>query len=185
MTTSSSPNSESLDVQDANRRYRLIKANVSDGIPITLLHIGEEDTFVVSGRDAAQERILSLDIGSHKTAADYFRQQVPTPLEMENAISVVEDEVTRSRSVIVGGSVLYTTDPAIREIARIAGAPEKIIMVLGLDQVERVFDRLAAVVLGKPASQEGIPPNADFAARLLILREFMHHLQFESITITT
>jgi len=47
--------------------------------------------------------------------------------------------------------------------------------------MERVFSRLAAVVQGKPAAHEGIPDDNAFAATLLILREFMHHLGFSSI----
>jgi hypothetical protein len=44
---------------------------------------------------------------------------------------------------------------------------------------------LASLVLGRPASSAGIPTNPAFAATLLILREFMHHLQFDSIRIDT
>lgn len=35
------------------------------------------------------------------------------------------------------------------------------------------------------AAPAGLPTDARFAATLLILREFMHHLQFKSITIDT
>lgn len=45
------------------------------------------------------------------------------------------------------------------------------------------FQRLSAVSLGRPISLEGLPASADFAATLLILREFMHHLGFASITL--
>lgn len=37
--------------------------------------------------------------------------------------------------------------------------------------------------MGPPAGMAGIPTDAGFAATLLILREFMHHLDFTSITI--
>lgn len=56
-------------------------------------------------------------------------------------------------------------------------------MVLPVDRVERLFDLLAALSMGRPASSAGIPTDAGFAATLLILREFMHHLDFTSITI--
>jgi len=49
--------------------------------------------------------------------------------------------------------------------------------------LERTFNRLTAVSLGRPASREGIPAGVAFAATLLILRKFMHHLQFSSITV--
>ena len=56
-------------------------------------------------------------------------------------------------------------------------------MTLSLDAVERTFDRLALVINGRPAHFEGIPGGNDFAATLLILREFMHHLQFDEIVV--
>ena len=56
-------------------------------------------------------------------------------------------------------------------------------MALPIDAVEGQFDLLAAFIFGRPASSAGIPADSSFAATLLILREFMHHLQFPAITI--
>lgn len=50
-----------------------------------------------------------------------------------------------------------------------------------MEAVERLFDLLASLSLGRPASSAGIPDTPAFAARLLILREFMHHLGFAEI----
>ena len=49
--------------------------------------------------------------------------------------------------------------------------------------MEQTFERLIALALGRPALREGIPTSAEFAATLLIMREFMHHMQFASITV--
>jgi hypothetical protein len=46
-----------------------------------------------------------------------------------------------------------------------------------------MFDRMAAISMGRPAGQDTLPAGAAFRATLLILREFMHHLQFQSITL--
>lgn len=85
----------------------------------------------------------------------------------------------RTRSILHPDSALHTTDNAIREIAVLAGASP----LLSLDALERLFQRWAAVTNGSPASQQGIPNDAAFGATLLILREFMHHLKFTSITL--
>jgi NADH:ubiquinone oxidoreductase subunit 4 (subunit M) len=58
-------------------------------------------------------------------------------------------------------------------------------MHLSIDAVERQFDLLAALTQGRPSASAGIPTDSGFAASLLILREFMHHLQFSAITITS
>lgn len=149
-----------------------------------MLHIGEEQTAVATGSTTEPDAVFVLSIGSKRTAADFFKHTPPTFAELENAIMVVEDEVSRLRHVRATASTLFTADAAIREIALVAGVPGQSELVLTLDAVEQTFERLAALALGRPASSAGIPANAAFAATLLIFREFMHHLQFAAITVT-
>ena len=169
---------------DFRRRYTAIRASVPDGTLVTVLHIGAEQTLVASGSGTEPEAILTLAMGTHNTAADHFKHHPPTPGELENAILAVEDELIRARSVSQDGSALLSTDAAIREIALLAGVPDRPELILGLEAMERIFGRLAAVTLGRPAAQESLPSSTAFAATLLILREFMHHLKFASIGIT-
>jgi len=164
-------------------RYDAIRRGIPGNTPITVLQIGAEQTVVATGTGVEPKAALTLAIGSRVTAGDYFKHFPPTPGEMENAIQSVEDEVAHARAIVPGGSVLLTADTAISEIARIAGVPDQPVMALTIEAVERVFSRLTTVSLGRPASQEGVPTNPAFAATLLILREFMHHLQFPSITV--
>ena len=79
--------------------------------------------------------------------------------------------------------MLVTRDSALRAIAWIAGLPDQPTLTLSIERVEETFDRLAAVSLGRPAAHEGLPDSVAFAATLLILREFMHHMNFASLTI--
>ena len=102
---------------------------------------------------------------------------------MENAIQAVEDEIARTRPIIKEKSTLFAMDAAFREIALIAGRPDQPEIIFALDTVERTYARLAAVALGRPASTEGIPVGTAFAATFLILRGFMHHSKFPSITL--
>jgi len=150
---------------------------------MTLLHIDAENTVVTVRRPSDPSATLALALGSQKTARDHFKHTPPSPLEVENAIVAVEDEVTRAKAMIPPGSGLFTADANVREIARHSGVVDAASMRLSVEAVERTFDRFAAVSLGRPATHEGLPDNAGFAATLLILREFMHHLQFAQITI--
>lgn len=125
---------------------------------------------------------MTLPIGSVKTAK-YFKHNPPSEMEMENAITIVEDELFRIRHLIAKGATLSTTDASVRTIARIAGVPEQHNLTLTRDLVEQTFNRLVAIVQGRPASLDSIPTTAEFSATLLILREFMHHLNFESIDV--
>ncbi|HQS41753.1 MULTISPECIES: hypothetical protein [Comamonadaceae] len=170
---------------DIRLRYGRARTGIHEGTAITVLHIGEEQTAVATGNSSEPNVVLLLAIGSKKTAADFFKHTPPTPGELEHAIMVVEDEVTRLRQITATASRLVTSDAAIRAIALVAGGPGQPELILTLDAVERTFDLLAALALGRPASSAGIPANAAFAATLLILREFMHHLQFASVTVTS
>ncbi len=166
-------------------QYKGSRLGVSKGMPITVLHIGEDQTAIAFGTDVEPEAALVLSIGSNKTAVDFFKHTPPTPGEMETAIMVVEDEVTRAGKLLTGHPTLFTRDASIRELALIAGVSDQPEMILSLEAVERTFDLLASLVLGRPASSAGIQTHPTFTATLLILREFMHHLKFDSICIGT
>ncbi len=147
-----------------------------------MLHIGKEQTVVTSRVGTEPSLPITLPIGSVKIAK-YFKGNPPTEAEMENAIMLVEDELFRIRYSIVKGSAFSTTDASVRTIAMVAGAPGQSHMTLARDLVEQTFNKLAAIVQGRPAALDSIPTTAEFSATLLILREFMHHLNFASIDV--
>lgn len=151
--------------------------------PIMRLHIGENWTAVESGAETESGQALLLKIGASRTSSDFFKHNPPAPLEIENAIMVVEDEVMRAREAARGGTRLYSTDELVDDMARIAGCTDALMNTLTLEQVEELFNQLAARSEGRPASQVAIPDEPRFAASLLILREFMHHLHFDSIQV--
>ncbi|KXS32552.1 MAG: Uncharacterized protein AWT59_1321 [Candidatus Gallionella acididurans] len=164
-------------------QYGAIRLGIPDGTPISVLHIGEQQTAVAAGMGVEPSAVFKLPVGSGKTAAEYFHHNPPTPGEFENAIVAVEDAVASARTIISGGTRLFTTDEAIRKIALNSGISDGSKLILTLDAMEQTFERLTMVSLGRNASQELISNGVTFAATLLILREFMHHLQFVSITV--
>ena len=164
-------------------QYGAIRLGIPDGAPITVLHIGEQQTAVAAGTGAEPGAVFKLPVGSGKTAAEYFQHNPPTPGEMENAIVAVEDAVASARTMIPVSSRLFTTDEDIRRIALISGVPDGAELILTRDAMEQTFERLTEAILGRPNSREEIPSDVTFAATLLILREFMHHLQFLSVTV--
>jgi hypothetical protein len=97
-------------------------------------------------------------------------------LGLENAIAAVEDELERAHATLVKGAAVLTDDATIRDIGLAAGVPAAAEMTLSVQAVEQMFQRLAVHAPGLPASRE-------FAGKLLILRELMHHLGFPSIVI--
>ena len=168
---------------DIRARFRRLRASAGLDGAVTVLHIGAEHTAIATGQGAEAAAWLVLDIGAQKTARQFFKRSLPTPLELETAIATVEDEVIRAVPMLAPGTALLCADTVVREIALLAGVAPGEAMAMPLDAMERVFERLAAVAEGRPAVREGLPQGADFAAALLILREFMHHLRFGAITV--
>ncbi len=164
-------------------QYEAIRLGIPEGTPITVLHIGEQQSVIAAGTGAEPSAVFKLPIGSGKTAAEYFHHDPPTPGEMENAIVAIEDAVASARTIISGGTKLFAMDEAIRKIAFISGVTDGTEFILTRDAIERTFERLTEVIFGRPGSREEIPATVTFAATLLILREIMHHLQFLSITV--
>ena len=145
-----------------------------------VLHIGAQQTVVLTGT-AADPQALPLAIGSVRTAEDCFGHSPPSPGELEAAIMVVEDELSRVPAMAAAQATVVAPAAFIEAMGRSAGLADGAVSVLSLDQVERLFDLLAALAMGRPAASAGIPADPEFAATLLILRESMHHLKFESV----
>jgi len=165
--------------------YLIVRQKVEGNNSIAVLHIDDEFCFIVQGTETRKpEMIWAFDIGTVRTACKFFHQFPPTPGEIENAIQVVEDEVMPLHKLLIPGSVLYSTDTSIKEIAEYAMSEDnKDELILTRDSMERVFSRLAAIITGLPASQDVLPASTEFAAALLILREVMHHLGYLDIRI--
>ena len=175
----------SSEIQETiNNTYRTIRLKAADIDVLTVLHIDDEYSFIAQGTDTAKpEKLWVFDIGTEKTAGDFFKHFPPTPPEIENAIQVVEDEVMPLHRLLMATSDLYTLDESIQDIARLTVYSEvQHGLTLARKDVEQVFNRLAAIISGRPASQDVLPTTNSFAATLLILREVMHHLGLMNIT---
>jgi len=170
----------SQSLQDA---YAGARARVVPDAPLAYVQIGTESTFVLAGRDEVPGLVVELSLGSEKTAREFFAHVPPTGAELEQAIAWVEDELMRVDPRIRGSGQVFIGGEALREILRAGGVAAAPQPSLDIDTVERTFNRLAAVALGRPLAREGLSSSASFAATLLILRELMHHLQFARIAV--
>lgn len=144
---------------------------------IASLHIGPSHTTLTIGR-----RQVSLALGATGLARAHFKRWPPTPLEMENAIGVVEDELAAARGQVPANLELETMDPGIPAIAASAGLGGAPPLSLGRDAVERVFNELVDIAEGAPAMAPA-PDPLQWAARLVILREMMHHWSIASVKV--
>jgi exopolyphosphatase/pppGpp-phosphohydrolase len=165
------------------QQFAELRAQLSAPERVTLLHIGEQSSAILSGHDARSDLGLTLAVGARRTAQTFFRHDPPTGLELENAIAEVEDHVMRARSLPSAGAALACSHPSLRLFAQAAGLDGTSARVLSLEVVEALFQRLASAALGLPSAMRGMPTGPEAAAVLLIIREVMQHLGYESIAI--
>lgn len=159
------------------RDFALARARASAGQRTTLLHVGAQHTVMLSGSAERPGPAFTLAVGARRTAAAFFRHELPAPHELERAIDTVEEEVMRARTLAADGAELVATAAGLGEWAGFA-AP-----TMTLQTVENFFQRLASASLGQPGALAGLPAGREAAATLLILREVMHHLGFGAITV--
>lgn len=165
------------------QRYAAVVARLSATSPVTVLHLGEETSWLATGTQPHPDAIVRLDLGTRQTARAHFGSALPGPLGLEHAIAAIEDRLAQVREVSGARSTLATSDAAIVDIARRAAAGADPGTRLSIDAVERMFGRLVAVAEGRSAASQDVPDDAAWAAALVILRECMHHLRFAAIDV--
>lgn len=108
-----------------------------------------------------------------------FRHDPPTASELEDAIDVVEDSLMAAKAPLSSGAGLTAFESALRSLPGL----EAVGATLGRDAVEALFQQLASIAQGMPNKGHAVAADREVAAALLITRECMHHLGFESLRV--
>ncbi len=158
---------------------------MSDASVWPTLRFQELVTQVQSAPKADLTVNLSLPLSADALARDLLRHAPPSPLEIERAIERVEDAVMPARARLPAALRLQTSDARLRAMVGAAGAARADAPVwLDIDTVEQIFNRLVARAQGRPASQDPLPVDGPSAARLVIVRELLHHWRLDGLRLT-
>jgi len=139
------------------------------------LHLDPEEVTL-----AAAGVTTILAPGPTRVVRDYMPRWPPRPQDIERAINDIEDALMHARGKLGNTGAVASEDRVLLEIASVAGLG-KTAKTLPRQAVEALFERLAAVALGRPNAQERLPEDMHLAASIVILREVMHHLDVPSI----
>ncbi len=155
------------------------------GVWLTL-RFQELATLIQSAPGADLTVNLSLPLSPDALARELLRHAPPSPLEIEHAIERVEDAVMPARARLPAALRLQTGDARLRAlVGDVAGAARADAPVwLDIDAVEQLFNRLVARAQGRPASQDPLPVDGPSAARLVIVRELLHHWRLDGLRLT-
>jgi len=124
-------------------------------------------------------RSVTLPVGARGLADTVLRHDAPTPAELERAIDLVEDALTGLHAVRGDGRGLAASGALLPALPGLETRGSG----LAQEQVEMLFQRLASRALGTPIPAAELPHGRDVAAALVILRECMHHLGFDNVTV--
>jgi exopolyphosphatase/pppGpp-phosphohydrolase len=152
--------------------------------PIVVLHLGDEQAMLAWGTEVQPSKFLTLPIGLSGLANKISPNGQLSELAMEQIIAEVEDTVMPLHTKLPAASTLFSDDAMMAELSRWACRTDNTThWQLDIDSVEHLFNRLVALAQGRPASQDSLPTTGRFAATLLVLREWLHHLHFDGITV--
>ena len=131
------------------------------------------------------EALATLPLGDVATGARFFAGERPTPVELERAIDFVEDALMAALPHWPAGAVLLSTDARWLADTGLAGEQDEQgaygFTTLSTPAVEAAFQRLASGALGDASAWRELPPGREAAARLLVLREALHHLRLDGL----
>jgi exopolyphosphatase/pppGpp-phosphohydrolase len=147
------------------------------------LHVGEEEFSLVSVGSHDDTQRIEVPVGLQTLVREILRHSPPTPFEIESAIALIEDELMKVHRLLPANASLETKDACMWNMVSLINPTAQNERLVTLEEVEQLFDLLAALSAGRPASMAGIPSDAYFAAALLLLREMMHHLNFKTVQV--
>lgn len=154
-----------------------------DAGSLVALQLGQDEAALAWGQGPEPEQVAALPLGLRSLAGRYFPAGRLNALAIETAIAEIEDAVMPWHGKLPPAAHLISNDPAIAELAAWAGMPDEGPWLLTTEAVEQLFSRWAALAQGRPASQDGLPTTGGFSVALLVLREWLHHLSFDGITV--
>lgn len=138
------------------------------------LEIGMENITFVYIENMENKIEKEVNIGYIKISKSFFKSKIPTESEVENAINYIEDELMKDKELVSSGEELISEDKGIREIL---GNKES----YSREEMEEIFTKYALLSMGQSAVFNKIEINHEKYAKLLVLREIMHHLNFKKI----
>ncbi|PRY94405.1 hypothetical protein [Marinilabilia salmonicolor] len=139
----------------------------------------ESLTFSLSA-DEGPEESISLKMGYACVSEEFFKNDFPTEAETDYAINYIEDVLMSNKRLHENNGRLFSSDEILKSVFQKNGLEKEL---FSRREIENLFSQYAKVVMGAPRSYLGAGfCKKDYAA-VLILREIMHHLDYEILKI--
>lgn len=149
------------------------------------LHLGEQRSNLWINASITDTADAQLSLGWGNVLPGPLRTSPPRPLDLENAIENIEEQVMPlARIMPVGASLSISCvgdgAPSLLSLMQEQAESHN---AYHLDNIESVFSRLCAIAEGSPAREDNPLIEPSTVAALLIVREFMHHSGLTQVSI--
>ena len=121
---------------------------------------------------------VTLPLGYKLLVTKFFKQDIPTEAETEYAINYIEDELMSNKTLRNELKELYIPDKRILEVFQKNGSSD---YSYSRQRVEDLFSRYAYTIMGGAITETQSAITREDFSTILILREILHHLNFETI----
>lgn len=132
-------------------------------------------------KDNESVKQITLKAGYKRISDTFFKRDIPNEAEIEFAINSIEDELMSNKELSGRKGYLFSSDENLIAIFRKNGLNER---AYSRQSVEDLFSQYARVMMGAPSSEINAEITREDVAIILILREIMHHLDFEELRVT-
>lgn len=156
---------------------KLLK-NCNQYTNIRFLTIDSETVTFTFITDKKYRNEIIINIGFQKIAKNYFKRSIPSESEVEYAINYIEDELMRFKELINNGEVLFSNNEIIMDIFSSQNSDKN---EYSRQTIENLFTKYANLSMNNLNISTNLDITHEKYAILLILREIMHHLDFEKI----
>lgn len=166
------------------------------GIPgikkATVVDIGGGSTEITVGDETMTHHSVSLDVGSVRLTERFFKHDPPTHPELESAITLVEEEITKAagfdfkESTMVGVAGTATSLAVLAQGLKEFSIDAVTNYKLHVDAVYSLFRMLRGMPSAEIRRLSSIMEGRHdvIAAGTLILREIMAHLKFKEMIVS-
>jgi len=151
--------------------------------PVISLNFGDNQIILNVVKDNDSDRFKTLGVGLMQDILSRLQHEPATAYELEVTIADIEDSLMPIISKLPERRYLATSEPAISQIAMIAGFGTDEPVDLTMETVELLYNCLVDMAYGTPSARLGVPETREFAAAVLFLRELMHHAGFDVVHI--
>lgn len=149
--------------------------NTADTSPRLALDIGTRETMITAATGVS----WTLPVGTGSLWP--LSGNGPSALAVENGIQTVEDAIERVAAQVPCGARMVLSARSLAPLQRGGAIAALAQGSIGLEDIEREYQLLAARAVGAPSARGTGFDDAAGDAVLLILRELMHHLGVRSL----